>query len=91
MNGSIYQALNRRKFLWLGGGGIVSLTVSSITTGYYASRIEPQHLVLEHRTIHLPYFSAALDTLRVARMSDHHLFPFTPRELLEHAVEQANS
>jgi uncharacterized protein len=90
MSGSIYQALNRRKFLWL-GSGLVSLTVSSIATGYYASQIEPQHLVLERRTIRLPHLSPALDGFRIALMSDHHLFPFTPRELLQRAAAKANA
>jgi hypothetical protein len=31
-----------------------------------------------------------LDGFRIVLMSDHHLFPFTPRKLLERAVEQAN-
>jgi len=69
MNGSINQALNRRKFLWL-GSGLVSLTVGSIATGYYASQIEPQHLVLERRTVRLPHLSPALDGFRIALMSD---------------------
>jgi uncharacterized protein len=58
--------------------------------GSYASQIEPHCLVLERRTIRLPRLSPGLDGFRIALMSDHHLFPFTPRELLERAVEQAN-
>ena len=82
--------MNRRKFLWL-GSGLVGLTVSSIATGYYASHIEPQHLVLERRTIRLPHLSPASDGFRIALMSDHHLFPFTPLELLKRAAEQATA
>jgi uncharacterized protein len=77
--------VNRRKFLWLGGA-----LGSSLAIGGYASGIEPHHLVVERRTIRLPHLSPALDGFRIALMSDHHLFPFTPRELLERAVEQAN-
>jgi uncharacterized protein len=58
--------------------------------GSYASQFEPHCLVLERCTIRLPRLSPALDGFRMALMSDHHLFPFTPRELLERAVEQAN-
>ena len=62
-----------------------------MAAGAYANRIEPQHLVLERRTIRLPHLSLALDGFRIALMSDHHLFPLTPRELLERAAEQANA
>jgi len=81
------QILNRRKFLWLGGGALGS----GLAMGGYASQIEPQHLVLERRIIRLPHLKAALDGFRLALMSDHHLFPFTPRGLLERATEQANA
>ena len=57
----------------------------------YANIIEPQHLVVERRTIRFPHLSPALEGFRVALMSDHHLFPFTPKELLERATEQANA
>jgi uncharacterized protein len=80
------HTLNRRKFLWLGGGTLASgMAMSS-----YASLIEPHRLVLERRTIRLPRLGPALDGFRIAFMSDHHLFPFTPRKLLEQAVDQAN-
>jgi uncharacterized protein len=78
--------MNRREFLWLGGAALVSC----MATGGYATQIEPCRLVLERRTIRLPHLSPALDGFRIALMSDHHLFPFTPRDLLERAVEQAN-
>jgi uncharacterized protein len=83
--------LNRRKFLQLGGGALASSAIGAIAVGAYASQIEPQHLVLERRTIPLRRLSPALDGFRIALMSDHHLFPFTPRGLLEGAVEQANA
>src|SRR5436309_12335466 len=78
--------MNRREFLWLGRGALVS----AIAMGGYANQIEPHCLVLERRTIRLPHLSPALDGFRIALMSDHHLFAFTPRKLLERAVEQAN-
>src|SRR5258705_10881455 len=87
MNGSILQSLNRRSFVWLGCGALVG----GIAMGGYASQIEPHRLVLERRTIRLPHLSPALDGFRVALMSDHHLFPFTPKKLLERAAEQANA
>jgi uncharacterized protein len=80
------HSMNRRKFLWLGGGALISC----MATGAYASRIEPDCLVLERHPIPLPRLSPALDGFRIVFMSDHHLFPFTPRELLERAMEQAN-
>jgi uncharacterized protein len=77
--------MNRREFLWLWGGGFVSC----MATGAYANQIEPHRLVLERRSIRLPRLRLALDGFRIVLMSDHHLFPFTPRKLLERAVEQA--
>ena len=83
--------MNRRRFLQLGGGILAGSGIGAIAAGAYASLIEPQHLLLERRTIRLPHLSSALDGFRIALMSDHHLFPFTPRGLLERAVEQANA
>jgi uncharacterized protein len=68
---------------------LISAAVGSVT-GAYGSQIEPQRLVLEQRAIRLPDLSPALDGFRIALMSDHHLFPFTPRKILERAVDQAN-
>jgi uncharacterized protein len=61
-----------------------------MTLGGYANQIEPHHLVVERLTVRLPHLDPALNGFRIALMSDHHLFPFTPRKLLEQAVEQAN-
>jgi uncharacterized protein len=83
--------VNRRRFLQLGGGILAGSAIGAIAVGAYANQIEPQHLVLERRTIRLPHLSPALDGFRIALMSDHHLFPFTPRGLLERAVKQANA
>ena len=79
--------MNRRKFIWLGGSALGS----GLAIGAYGSQVEPRHLVLERRVILLPHVSPALDGFRMVLMSDHHLFPFTPRELLERAVDQANA
>jgi hypothetical protein len=59
--------------------------------GGYATQIEPDHLVLERQTIRLPRLAPTLDGFRIALMADHHLFPFTPRKVLEQAVERANA
>ena len=83
--------MNRRKFLWLGSNALISSALAGIAAGAYGNQVEPNRLVLERRTIRLPHLSPALDGFRIALMSDHHLFPFTPRKLLERAVEQANA
>jgi len=82
--------MNRRRFLQL-AGALAGSTLGGMVAGAYANQIEPRHLVLERRTIRLPRLTPALDGFQIALMSDHHLFPFTPRELLEQAVEQANA
>ena len=84
------QPMNRRRFLQL-AGALAGSTLGGMVAGAYANQIEPRHLVLERRTIRLPRLTPALDGFQIALMSDHHLFPFTPRELLEQAVEQANA
>jgi hypothetical protein len=84
------QLMNRRRFLRL-AGVLAGSALGGMVDGAYANQIEPRHLVLERLTIRLPRFTPALDGFRIALMSDHHLFPFTPRELLEQAVEQANA
>jgi uncharacterized protein len=82
--------MNRRRFLQL-AGTLVGSALGCTAAGAYANQIEPRHLVLERRTIRLPRLTPALDGFRIALMSDHHLFPFTPPKLLEQAVEQANA
>lgn len=84
------QGMNRRRFLQL-AGALAGSTLGCMAAGAYANQIEPRQLVLERRTIRLPRLTPALDGFRIALMSDHHLFPFTPRELLERATEQANA
>jgi uncharacterized protein len=79
--------VTRRKFLWLGGSALIS----GMTAGGYANQLEPRHLVVERCTIRLPQLSPALDGFKIALMSDHHLFPLTPRELLERATDRANA
>jgi uncharacterized protein len=84
------QRMDRRRFLQL-ASALAGSTLGCMAAGAYANQIEPRHLVLERRTIRLPRFTPALEGFRMALMSDHHLFPFTPRELLERATEQANA
>jgi predicted MPP superfamily phosphohydrolase len=81
--------MNRRRFLQL--AGVLAGSALSSMAGVYANQFEPRHLVLERRTIRLPRLTPALDGFRIALMSDHHLFPFTPRELVESAAEHANA
>ena len=84
------QLMNRRRFLRL-AGVLAGSALGGMVAGAYANQIEPRHLVLERRTIRLPRLTPALDGFRIALMSDHHLFPFTPRELVESAAEQTNA
>jgi predicted MPP superfamily phosphohydrolase len=81
--------MNRRRFLQL-AGALTGSALGCMAAGAYANQIEPRHLVLERRSIRLLRLAPPLDGFRIALMSDHHLFPFTPRELLEQAVERAN-
>jgi predicted MPP superfamily phosphohydrolase len=83
--------LNRRKFFQLGAAALASSVTGCTAVSGYAHRIEPQELILERRTIRLPRCTPALEGFRLVLMSDHHLFPYTPRELIERAVEQANA
>jgi uncharacterized protein len=82
----------RRKFLRLGGRALLS---SALSTGAvalsHAKLIEPQQLVVERRKLRLAHLDPALDGFRIALMSDHHLFPFTPKKLLQAAAERANA
>src|SRR5438132_13199975 len=85
------KSLTRRKFLRLGSGALITSALGGTATVSYANLIEPHNLVLERRTIRLPHQDPALDGFRIALMSDHHLFPFTPKQLLERAVEKTNA
>jgi predicted MPP superfamily phosphohydrolase len=71
-------------------GASTGPALGCMAAGAYANQIEPRQLVLERRSIRLLRLAPPLDGFRIASMSDHHLFPFTPRELLEQAVERAN-
>jgi predicted MPP superfamily phosphohydrolase len=85
------NSFTRRKFLRLGVETLLSSALAGTAALSHANLIEPQHLVLERRRIRLAHLDPALDGLRIALMSDHHLFPFTSKKLLEAAVEQTNA
>ena len=85
------ESVSRRKFLSPGGADLAGSAIGAVAVSAYASQIEPQRLVLERRTIRSPHLSPTLDGFRIALMSDHHLFPFTPLGLIEEAVDQANA
>jgi predicted MPP superfamily phosphohydrolase len=88
---AVNEQFHKTDFLRLGGGVLITSALAGAGTIPYARLVEPQHLVLERRTIRLPRLSAALDGFRIALMSDHHLFPFTPKKLLEHATQETNA
>ncbi len=82
--------MNRRDFLRRGGRALAGFAVVGAGLGAYADFVEPQRLALERRTVALPQLPAALDGFRIALMSDHHLHPFTRREIIEQAVARTN-
>lgn len=77
---SLLKALG---FGTLGAGGAVA--------GYlYGTRIEPERLRLERVSIPIEGLGSGLDGLRIALLTDFHLYPHTRIDLIRSAVEMSN-
>ncbi|MCC6614858.1 MAG: metallophosphoesterase [Anaerolineae bacterium] len=64
--------MTRRKFLQLTGAGLALAATGG--AGYvYASRIEPERLVVEHISLSLPRLDPAFDGYRLVQISDIHM------------------
>lgn len=81
---------NRRKFLKIASGTMGGLGVSALGGWGYGTRIETQQLRLERVQIPIRGLPGGLDGLRIAWMSDFHLYPNTQLDLIERAIEMAN-
>jgi hypothetical protein len=57
----------------------------------YAVGFEPNHLVLERKTVKLPKLPNAFDGFRIVFLTDLHLHPFTSANLIRRTVEISNS
>ncbi|MEM7345051.1 MAG: metallophosphoesterase [Chloroflexota bacterium] len=83
--------INRRTFLKIAGGLAVGGGLAASGSYYYASRIEPEKIVIEPVTIPLKNLRPALEGLKIVQLSDIHLHPYTQIELVERAVAMANT
>jgi uncharacterized protein len=83
--------LTRRRFLQIAAGFGVSIGVPSAVEVGYATRIEPFRVLIEECRIRIPRLPTAFEGFRIALLSDIHLYPFTPLQVVQDAVRLANS
>ncbi len=76
--------INRRDFLRLAGASVIGAT----GVGAYSTLIETQWVDIERVTVRSPLLPSAFDGLRIAQLSDIHLFPYTELSLVERAVAE---
>ena len=75
--------LTRRKFLKLGGLGLMA-------GAGYGTLVEPNRLSLERVTVRIPRLPTALEGIRIAVLSDFHLHPFTKLPHIQDGIRVAN-
>jgi uncharacterized protein len=83
--------VTRRQFLQIAGGLGIAVGIPSAAELGYATRIEPLRVFMEERPIRLPRLPTAFEGFRIALFSDLHLYPFTPIQVVQDAVNLANS
>ncbi len=64
------QSVSRRSFLGMAGLGAAALAAGGY---WYASRIEPDMISIEHVRLRIPRLSPAFDGYRIAHISDIHM------------------
>ncbi|GJM41327.1 MAG: hypothetical protein DHS20C20_16090 [Ardenticatenaceae bacterium] len=78
--------LTRRGFLkWAGGAAVGGLAGAG-----YATKVEPEWLVVERQTIELPNLPVEMNGYKVVQLSDFHLYPFSTLELMQRTVARTN-
>ena len=81
--------VTRRQFLQIAGGLGIAVGIPSAAEVAYATRIEPRRVFMEERPIRLQRLPSAFEGFRIALFSDLHLYPFTPIQLVQDAVNLA--
>ena len=81
-------SLSRRNFLKLTGAAVGGGLVAATTLIYLND--ESGQLSVEHIPIPLVNLPPVFEGFRIAQMSDFHLYPYTPPELIRQAVEITN-
>jgi predicted MPP superfamily phosphohydrolase len=70
---------------------IGSTLVGGLTTTGYATLSEPNRLKISRTSVPIKGLPQRLNGLRIVLMSDFHLFPFTPADLIQEAIRQAGT
>jgi uncharacterized protein len=83
--------VTKRQFIRAAVGLGVAGGVSGLAAVQYAFNWEPDHVVAEMRTIHIASLPSAFEGLKIALLSDFHLYPFTTKEVIQKAIGIANT
>ncbi len=83
--------VTRRQFLQIAGGLGIAVGIPSAVEVGYATRIGTRRVFVEERPIRLQRLPTAFEGFRIALFSDLHLYPFTPLQVIQDAVNLANS
>ena len=83
--------VTRRQFLQIAGALGITAGIPSAAELGYATRHETRRVFMEERPIRLEKLPAAFEGFKIALFSDLHLYPFTPIQVVQDAVNLANS
>jgi predicted MPP superfamily phosphohydrolase len=84
------MGVTKRQFIRAAVGLGVAGGFSGVAAVQYAFNWEPDHVVAETRTIRVTSLPSAFDGLKIALLSDFHLYPFTTKETIQKAIGIAN-
>jgi uncharacterized protein len=85
------STLSRRSFLRRLLRASAATAIAGLGGYGYSSQVETQWLAIEEVTLPIPKLPAALEGLRIALLSDFHLYPYTQLAFVREVVERTNA
>ena len=85
------RRMTRRRFLGTSLGVVLAGGATALGGAQYITRWEPDWLQVERVPVFLTNLPDALVGMRLAQISDIHLYPYTSEDLIARAVEQVNA
>ncbi|MFN8457714.1 MAG: metallophosphoesterase [Anaerolineae bacterium] len=83
--------INRRGFLKAFGQAMLGGALTTAGGCAYGLQVEPEWLTIEQIQLPIRGLKAALEGFKIVHLSDFHLYPHTKIELIQQAIELANS
>ena len=83
--------VTRRQFMQIAAGLGIAVGIPSAAEVGYAARVGTRRVFMVERPIRIPKLPTPFEGFRIALFSDLHLYPFTPVQVIQDAVNLANS